>query len=309
MATEKDILVEFLSKALNLDKSGVTSLIYEEDGAALKSDALTILEGKQKEFIASQRLKFDDGHKAGTRETMEKLEKDFKKKTGFKSDAEGVDLFTAYADSKVAEVKAGFKPNELTDDDVRKHKLFLDMEGKLAKSEEEKAKAVEAAVAGAKSEFQKIEMLGEVKKRAAKQLIDMKPILSEDATRKENQMKLLYSELDAYDFQGRSDGEVVLIKKDGKPLEDDMGHAMTLSKFVASTAPKYYDFQQSDPRNAPPPKTGDPAPSFKLVKPTSQGEFLKQYDEIQKNDSLTPEQKTQAGIDLKKLYKGEPVTQ
>jgi len=304
---EKELLLAFLSKTLNMDTSGVASLIYNEDGSELKSDALSVLETKAKDNVSKFKGKFDEGHKAGTREALSRLEKEFKEKTGFESDAEGVQLFMDYADSNVADAVTRLKPNEMTEDDVRSHRLFLDMEGKLSKAEKERLQAIEDAVSGVKSEFQKKEMFGEIKKRATKQLMEMKPVLSEDETKRGNQLGLLYGELSGYEFQERSDGEVVLLKE-GKPIDDDLGHHMTLSKFVGSAANKYYDFMQSDNRQAPPPKTGQQA-TFKLVKPTSQGEFLKQYDEIQKDTKMSAEDKKAAGIQLKALYKGEAVTQ
>lgn len=321
----KKLFLEFLSKTLKKDKAAVASLIYNDDESELRPDALDTLIQEQTTFIGTLKTggkaKFDDGYKKGQKETMEKFEKEIKDQFDIDSDAQGLDLIKEIVTS-VESAKGDGKP--ITDDEIKKHPLYLDLSKKLKKAEADKKAEIDAEVAKVKGEWNREKVLSKVKKAALELIEADKPIaLSSDAekakTQRTKQDKLLLSELSDYNFelQGEGDDErIVVLKKDGTLLEDDLGHAIEFTALVKEKAGNIYDFQASEPRDNPPgnkkPGTGNPPPppsgkKYVLKKPANYEEWSAQHEAIENDKELKPEEITKLQADLKVLYKGEPV--
>lgn len=315
--SDKELLLAFLSKSLNLDSTGVASLIYNEDGTELKADALDTLLSKQAAIVERAKIagstgKLSEGKKAGFKEAAEKLEQQIKDAFGITSDAIGADLIEEVK-TKVATDKGG-DAKVLTDDDVKKHKVYLDLHAKLLAAEKATVEQVNAEVNKVKSEWKRNENTREVLNAAIQLHKSRKPILSKNEAVATNQLKSLKDEIMQYDWDVQGEGDnkrFVPLDKDGKILEDNLGHPVQFDALIIKIGDKYYDFEVSDDRSS----AGDPnrkgasgasgqTNGITLRKPTSQDDWFKQHEEIENNATLKPEEKIKLQSDLKVLYKG-----
>lgn len=311
---EKELLLAYLSKTLNMDNSGVASLIYNEDGQALKPDALNTLVSKQAEIIAKNRGKFDEGHKAGMKKKAEELESMLREKFDLSTDVTGVDALVEEALAKVSASQGGSK--QVTDDDIKKSKIYVDLQTEVAKLKKEADKRVEEARNEVETKYKKAGIRQSVQQSALSKLSKMNPILSKDESKARNQQKLLLNELNDYDFELHGEGDsarYIPLTKDGKVLEDNLGHPISFDDLVSNIASKYYDFQESDSRSS----GGDPTKKgasgsgggagtvagITLRKPTSQQDWFKQHEEIESNTQLKSDEKLKLQSELLQMWK------
>lgn len=271
--TEKELLAGFLSKTLNMDAAGVASL-YNEDGS-LKPNALTMLEEKDIERV--KKLKpdetaiFNDAHKKAKAEILKGLEKEFSDKTSFKSDKKGIELFLAYAEDQ--RKKAG---DQLTEDEIKKHPLFISTVDKL---NEEKTKAIEAKETEFntfKKELSKKETFSSVSQKALEAFHALKPILSKDPIKAKAQEELFIKQLQGHDYEIQ--GDKIIVLKEGKVLEDPHGNRIPFEKIIRQTAETYYDFHVTDPKSSPGNGKAEPSgqqQKFQVVVPKNEQEYAK----------------------------------
>lgn len=283
-----------------MDSDAVASL-YEEDGK-LKSDALDNLLSKDVERVKSLKPNtteiFNNGYKKAEKEIMQKFEKDFIEQTGYSSDLKGIELVMDYINSNKSSSSSTQKG--LSDDDVKRHKLYLDavdnakkIEKEINKKWQEKFDAREAEIKGEK-------VFNDISSEAMSLLDSMKPILSSDANKANNQKSWFIKELQQYQYDIQEGRKIVL--KDGKVLEDEHGNRIDFDSFVKNIADKFYDFNASDQRSSPPKPDGKSTTTFTLKKPTSNDEYVKMIEEIRSDNRLSSEQKTQKSVELTNLY-------
>ena len=320
MSTEKELLMAFLSKSLNLDSQGVTSLIYNEDGTELKADAIDSLLSKQAAVISAARIngstgKLSEGKKAGYKEAAEKFEADIKEAFGITSDAIGADLINEVK-TKVASSTEG-NVKVLTDDDVKKHKVYLDLHAKLLAAEKAADERVNTEVGKVKSEWKRNETINEVLNAAIVFHKSRKPVLSKNEQIAMNQLKALKDEINQYNWEIQGEGNnkrIVALDKDGKILEDNLGHPVQFESLITTIGDRYYDFEASDSRSS----GGNPndkgassggassgTSGVTLRKPTSTEDWMKQHEDIESNKLLKPDEKIKLQSELKNLFKGE----
>lgn len=243
--TEKELLTGFLSKTLNMDATGVTSL-YNEDGS-LKDDALPTL--LQADVDRVQKLKpdtktiFQDGYKKAKSEVLTEFEKEFLEKTSYKSDKKGIDLILEYA------ANAAKQNGEVNEDAIKKHPLYISTVERLQQEKEaaivEESKKLEQF----HSEIKRKETFNNVSKKALDIFASLKPILSKDTQKATNQMNDFIEKLQGYEYDIQ--GEEVIVLKDGKVVEDKHGNRIKFEKIVKDEAEKRYDFHVADQRSSP----------------------------------------------------------
>jgi hypothetical protein len=268
--TEKDLLTGFLSKTLNMDESGVTSL-YKEDGSELLPDALDTILRLDVERV--QKLKpdtkgvFQDGYKKAKLEVLNDFEKEFKEKTGFKSDKKGVDLMLEYASKQS-------QNGELTEDVIKKHPLYIDTVERLTNQMEDAIKAEQNKLTEFQTGIKKQETFSSVANKATVIFNSLKPILSQDPAKAKNQMDDFVNKLKEYEYEIQED-RVVVLTKDGKVLENSHGHRIAFDDIVRQTAERYYDFHKAEGRTSPN-NQGQPQTKPASIKvPDNEEEYVK----------------------------------
>jgi hypothetical protein len=268
----KDFLTGLLSKTLNMDEAGVASLL-NEDGT-IKDEALSsVLELDVKRIGTLKpdtKKYFDDGYKKASSEILTKRDKELSDKFGIKSDKIGVDLVNEIISEQVKKSGA-----ELNEDGVKKHPVYIAAVDKLTKEKEEAISAESNKLTQFQSELKKKDTFNTVANKAMSIFNGLKPILSSDTNKAENQKALLTEKLSGYEYDIQ--GDQIIVLKEGKILEDKHGNRIPFETVVKTTAETYYDFHVTDPKQAPAngkaTPNGTAAPKSTLVAPKSEQEY------------------------------------
>lgn len=259
--TEKELITEFLSKTLNMENTAVASL-YNEEGL-IKDDALQTILNLDVERIKAAKPDttglIEKGYNKAKAEVLSKRDKELIEKYGIKSDKIGVELVNEIIAEQVK--KSGV---DLNDEAVKKHPLYISTVDKLTKDKEEAIAAESGKLTTFQTELKQKETFSNVASKAMSIFNSLKPILSSDATKAENQRALLTEKLKGYEYDIQ--GDKIIVLKDGKVLEDDHGNRVPFEKVVKQTAESYYDFHVTDPKSAP--ANGKQTPNGKEVKST-----------------------------------------
>lgn len=314
---EKELLLALVGKIFNLDATGASSLIYDEGGEKIKNEALTSLTNAQSELVSklknsTQKLNDKDKdviHKAAYKEGRQSLEKEIKEKYNLTSDAIGIGL----VDELATTLKADAGSKVVTDDDVKKSKLYQELQTQVAVKDKELTTKLKEETDKIHNEYKAKATLSNVNQKAIDILNSRNPILSKDPNKAKNQMQLLLNEVGNYEYE--VDGEKVIVKKDGKLLEDKLGHPVQFDSLITEISDRYYDFAASEEREAAPNpnNVGQGAASnngqkikanVTLRKPTSYQDWAKQHAEIDENKLLKPEEKEQLQAELLALQSG-----
>lgn len=325
----KKFLTTYLSKLHGMDEAAVTELVFDQDGNA-KPDALNILMAKEADRVKKLKGKapdpkaLEDALKAERNKVLtEAIEHVKGILPDYSSEKEGLEFF-----DDLASIQKAPASKEITEDDVKKSKVYRDMLAQ--KGDELKRKDLEW-----KTKYDQRDL--EIKKAQTKEIIDsealkefraLNPVLPEDQAKAERQIKrLLLDELSAdgfdYEVETSTDGKKkITILKDGKPLEDSLGHIVEFNAHIKKIAEGGFLFAASDPKGA----GGDPSKGaggagagggqgekskkflgYKLVKPSSDDDWIKQQEKIELDSELKPKEKAELIQSLQALHTGQPV--
>ena len=298
--TSDEVLAEVLSTTLKLDAESVTAL-KEADGS-WKDEAIPFIATADANRVTALNQEADRriSEKAGTvkRETMEGFEKTIREEFGVKDAAlKGVDLI------KHARAALVSTAGTLTEDKVKAHPLYMELQTKVETIPTLTEEAVKAHEAKLRSEFKREANYGIATKRGQTILEGMKPILPKTAEVAANQRALLDQDIlqQPLDFVANSSGGMDIIPMtkgaDGNlvPLKDSHGHPVSFDQMVKVRASRYFEFQASDEKSAgddPNKVKGGDAGGGGSYDPKSTTEYATAWQKIDDNGSLKPEQKT-----------------
>jgi len=257
----KEFLTGVLSKTLSMDENGVASL-FNEDGTIKDESLQAVLDLDVKRIAGLKpdtKKLFDDGYKKAASEVLTKRDKELQEKFGIKSDKLGIELVNEIIAEKVKSSGA-----ELNDESVKKHPLYIATVDKLTKDKEDAIASESSKLTTFQTELKRKETFNNVANKAMSYFNSLKPILSSDASKAENQRALLTEKLSGYEYDIQ--GDKIIVLKDGKVLEDDHGNRIPFEKVVKQTAESYYDFHVTDPKSAP--ANGKQTPNGTSVKST-----------------------------------------
>lgn len=301
MAELKEVLQGVLVKSHNWTDTEVSSL-FNEDGS-LKDDALDSILNKQAEVVEKQRAKAkaerDAQLQRGRRERGEELEKALK--------AAGVELEGATGEEAVEKFKAALeakaKPSELEEDKVKTHPAYTKREKELLAQITAKEKEVADKLAERDAKDQRERTLSKVKQRAEELKSVLKPVLPDDEKIAKSQLRLLDLDINAVEFETDEDG-TVLLKKDGKRLEKDNGHPMSLDEYLEGAIRSNFQIQVSDKKgSAGDPTKGTVKGAVALKKPANRKELADQLAKIVDDPTLKASEKAEQAAALQELAK------
>lgn len=234
-------LVSYLSATLNMDEAGVAAL-FDADGK-VKPDSLKLLKDKDVERVTALTTeKFDEGHKKATKEARSTFENELKQKFGISSKKVGVELV-----EEIVSAKAG-KPGELTEEQVKNSKYYLDLKEQQDKAIEEAVKAKEEEFTNFKKQVERKDVIGKVTSVAEAILDGMKPILSSDPVKAKNQKRFFLKQIEEGNY--RLDGDrIIMLDETGKDKLDGHNKRVDFETFAKETASGIYDFAQADQRS------------------------------------------------------------
>jgi hypothetical protein len=252
---------------------GVASALHKLDAEALR-EALNItaedkevddkkffdfLQDKQGTLIKEREKKGFDRAKSTV---LSDLEKQIRKEFSV-DDAElqGVDLVRHIADTtrEAAEAKGG-KSGKLTDDDVKKHPLFIDLEKAKKKEVEDLKKDFDTKIKAKEDEREYDKLLTDIDSEADKIFSSIgEAVLPEDASiAAKHKKRLLIDELRSFKFQKSENGDIVVLNADGTRHEDKAGNAKGFKDLVSEIAKQNFQFKAGQERKLP--GNGNPPP-------------------------------------------------
>lgn len=285
------LFLEFGSKTLNKTEKELADLLFAKaDGSELKPDALNSLLSldvtRVKSFDDKVTTAHDKGYNKGKAESLGTFEIDIKKHFGMEAIAtKGVDLVQSIIDAKVT-------AKTPTDDDVKRHPLFLSETEKLKQEKAETEKTLKGELETFVNTTKKTEMFREVKSVALKMIDDLKPKLPADEKKAMNQKEAVLSHLTDFDFEKQGDSFIMM--KDGKPHKDAHGHVIKFEDFLKEKADTMWEFDTTQKKTAPG-NNNNPQPAnnqqqqqqqqvkFKWngVKPANESEMMKLVSEAE----------------------------
>jgi len=236
------ILRALLSKAYKLDAGQIDEILKDENEAEkliLEADATrvaTLTKPKEGQTFA-------DGHKKGTKEALEKLEKSVKEKFGVEADVTGLELIEKVIEEKTAGA-GGAKPKDLTDDDVRKHPAYINREKELNRALKDQETDYKTQLSQKDTEFTRKETIGKAQAKAMEVLEGLKPVYSKNPTIAQNIKNTFLQSLTGYDFDITDSG--ITIMKDGKVVTDSHGNNLSFDELVKTNAGSYFEFQNNN---------------------------------------------------------------
>lgn len=244
----KQILAGMLTTVYKMSDEEVAALLEKADGEEfdVQSKLNKLLELDKSRVSSLKTDAFNDGHKKGKSESLSDLEKQVRSEFSISDDSiKGLDLIKHVHSLDRGESGKG----KLTDDDIKKHQLFIQLQKQLDDSKKEVETKVAEALKEAETNFNRERTLGEVKSKALEVFESLNPVLSEDPERAKNQKAVILRDIEGYDFDKAEDGSFI-VKKDGKAVTDDHGNLLDFNSLVKTTASSYFDFKQSKERGS-----------------------------------------------------------
>ena len=266
---EQKKLNGFLSKTLKMDDEELASL-YNEAG---ELTSLTAAEKADTSRVAKLKEENDSQYKRGQKEVATKFETKLKEKYGVSSDETGVDLVDFILTTELEKVKGK------GDEDITAHPEYLKLKSESDRMLKAKDKEWQKKIEELESKHTRESMFAKVKDRAFAELDNLRPILPEDAKKAQKWKEKYIEDFRAYDFT-EQDGMIVVLK-DGKPLQDSHGYNKSFADLVKETAAEIFDFQTAESRTS----AANQQTQSNFAAPRNEDEFIQKMREAK-----TPEE-------------------
>ena len=266
---EQKKLNGFLSKTLKMDDEELASL-YNEAG---ELTSLTAAEKADTSRVTKLKEENDSQYKRGQKEVATKFETKLKEKYGVSSDETGVDLVDLILTTELEKVKGN------GDEDITAHPEYLKLKSESDRMLKAKDKEWQKKIEDLELKHTRESMFSKVKERAFAELDNLRPILPEDAKKAQKWKEKYIEDFRAYDFT-EQDGMIVVLK-DGKPLQDSHGYNKSFADLVKETAAEIFDFQTAESRSS----AANQQTQSNFAAPRNEDEFIQKMREAK-----TPEE-------------------
>ena len=245
----KTIITGLLSKAYNFDNGKIAEL-FKDGETELSEQQQTEILNKILE-IDAQRVEnikksvdkkdaFQDGFKKAKSEVLTDFEKGLKEKFGVESDKTGLELVEELV-SKKSEGGQG----DLTEDVIKRSKVFQDMESNLKKQVTTVKTEYETKINEIQDGYKAEKTFSNVSQKALQIFNGLNPILPQNKTVADNQVKFFVNTLKDFKFDVQ-DERIVVMDKDGKVLEDGHGNSRSFEDIVKETASGLFEFKANN---------------------------------------------------------------
>ena len=266
---EQKKLNGFLSKTLKMDDEELASL-YNEAG---ELTSLTAAEKADTSRVTKLKEENDSQYKRGQKEVATKFETKLKEKYGVSSDETGIDLVDLILTTELEKVKGK------GDEDITAHPEYLKLKSESDRMLKAKDKEWQKKIEDLELKHARESMFSKVKERAFAELDNLRPILPEDAKKAQKWKEKYIEDFRAYDFT-EQDGMIVVLK-DGKPLQDSHGYNKSFADLVKETAAEIFDFQTAESRSS----AANQQTQSNFAAPRNEEEFIQKMREAK-----TPEE-------------------
>lgn len=246
----KTIITGLLSKAYNFDNGKIAELFKDGETELSEDQQKEILQklldedAKRVEAIKKSvdtKPAFQDGFKKAQGEILTKFEKDLKEKFGLESDKMGLEL----VEELVSKKSEGGQGGDLTEDAIKRSKVFQDMESNLKKQITTVKTEYETKINEIQDGYKAEQTFSNVSQKALQIFNGLNPILPQNKTVADNQVKFFVNSLKDFKFDVQ-DERIVVMDKDGKVLEDGHGNSRSFEDIVKETASGLFEFKANN---------------------------------------------------------------
>lgn len=244
MADAKKALTAFLVKALNIPETEAVTLLQSDND----DETITKILNLDKDRVSALKKeaspeKFKEAVARAKKDVWKEIETEVKDRfevSGDNATLQGIELLDHILTANKADGTG--KPADVTEDQVRKSKAYLDLE-----------KASKAALTNAnkewvskwdsrEAELKKSNTGTSVRQAAIKELATLNPILPQKASAADNQKSWFAKEVaDSYEWEQQQDGTFTAMK-DGKVLTNEHGHNVVFTDLVKKHAESFFEF-------------------------------------------------------------------
>ena len=246
----KTIITGLLSKAYNYDNGKIAEL-FKDGETELSEQQQTEILNKILE-IDAQRVEnikksvdkkdaFQDGFKKAKSEVLTDFEKGLKEKFGIESDKTGLELI----EEVVSKKSEGGQGGDITEDAIKRSKVFQDMESNLKKQVTTVKTEYETKINEIQDGYKAEQTFSNVSQKALQIFNGLNPILPQNKTVADNQVKFFVTTLKDFKFDVQ-DERIVVMDKDGKVLEDGHGNSRSFEDIVKETASGLFEFKANN---------------------------------------------------------------
>ena len=246
----KTIITGLLSKAYNFDNGKIAELFKDGETELSEDQQKEILQklldedAKRVEAIKKSvdtKPAFQDGFKKAQGEILTKFEKDLKEKFGLESDKMGLEL----VEELVSKKSEGGQGGDVTEDAIKRSKVFQDMESNLKKQITTVKTDYETKINEIQDGYKAEQTFSNVSQKALQIFNGLNPILPQNKTVADNQVKFFVNTLKDFKFDVQ-DERIVVMDKDGKVLEDGHGNSRSFEDIVKETASGLFEFKANN---------------------------------------------------------------
>ena len=246
----KTIITGLLSKAYNFDNGKIAELFKDGETELSEDQQKEILQklldedAKRVEAIKKSvdtKPAFQDGFKKAQGEILTKFEKDLKEKFGLESDKMGLEL----VEELVSKKSEGGQGGDVTEDAIKRSKVFQDMESNLKKQITTVKTEYETKINEIQDGYKAEQTFSNVSQKALQIFNGLNPILPQNKTVADNQVKFFVNTLKDFKFDVQ-DERIVVMDKDGKVLEDGHGNSRSFEDIVKETASGLFEFKANN---------------------------------------------------------------
>ena len=250
MFAMKTIIMGLLSKAYNFENGKIAELFKDGETELSEDQQKEILQklleedAKRVEAIKKSvdtKPAFQDGFKKAQGEILTKFEKDLKEKFGLESDKMGLEL----VEELVSKKSEGGQGGDLTEDAIKRSKVFQDMESNLKKQITTVKTEYETKINEIQDGYKAEKTFSNVSQKALQIFNGLNPILPQNKTVADNQVKFFVNTLKDFKFDVQ-DERIVVMDKDGKVIEDGHGNSRSFEDIVKETASGLFEFKANN---------------------------------------------------------------
>lgn len=250
----RELVLAYMTKTLGKSPEEVSSLLFTkgaDDAEVVKDDALTALfdldKSRVKVFEDKIKEQHDKGYSKAKAEELGKFEKEAREKYGITEDLKGLALLEAISAKAAKDSGTG----EVTEDQVKRSKVYLDTLDQLKKEKEAAVTEWKTKYEGREKELQREATFKTVSDDALKFLDSLNPILPDDEEIAREWKNTFLGRLNEFEFEIK-DGKKIVLKKEAdgttKALLDDHGHPVSFDDVVKQKASKLFKFKQGEAR-------------------------------------------------------------
>lgn len=250
----RQTVAEMLATAYQMPDDEIANILPDNEEDFNESDAKTKLLEADKNRITTINQKgkdrFDQGYSKAKKEERAAFEKEIREEYNIDDeDVFGVDLIRKVVESNTGTKKVDV--SKLSNDEIVKHPEVIRLLNEKEKTFKEKEKELKEGFDSQLAKFNRDKTFSVVSNKALLAFESLNPVLSPDPKKAAKQKEIILRELDNYDYQIEGD-TITPLNKDGKRLENAHGHGIGFEELVKSVSEPYFDFQQSEKRDAPP---------------------------------------------------------